>query len=81
MIQIFFAGLRYNRSELMMRRIMFGSCYVYSPAGANGASALSRLLRALLKEGDARLLDKCALRVRQQVHDRSPLAAFFGMTG
>jgi hypothetical protein len=62
----------------MMRRIMFGSCYVYSPAGANAASALSRLLRALLKEGDARLLDKCALRVRQQVHDRSPLAAFFG---
>jgi hypothetical protein len=38
----------------------------------------SRLLRALLKAGDASFMLKYALRVRQQVTDPTLLAGFFG---
>lgn len=60
----------------MISRIIFASCYVYSPCGSSAACARSRLLRTLLKEGDARFIVKYAFRVRQQVADQSPLAGF-----
>jgi predicted amidophosphoribosyltransferase len=62
----------------MMRKVAFASCYVYSPCGSCPSSARSRLLRALLKAGDARFIFKYALRVRQQASDCSALAGFFG---
>ena len=64
----------------MIRALAFASCYVYSPCGACEASERSRLLRAFLKSGDARLMVKYALRVRQQASDVTPLYEFFGAT-
>ena len=48
----------------MIEGIAFASCYVYSPAGESAICARSRLLRALLKEGDAHFMTKYAVRVR-----------------
>jgi predicted amidophosphoribosyltransferase len=61
----------------MIERICFASCYVYSPTGDSAMCGRSRLLRALLKEGDARFLRKYAARVRQQIEPASVLAGFF----
>ncbi len=61
---------------LRPKDIRFASCYVYSPAGAGVASERSRLLRSLLKEGDAHFMDRYVDRVRQQVAEPS-LAGFF----
>lgn len=61
----------------MIERIAFASCYVYSPAGDSAICARSRLLRALLKEGDARFMIKSAVRVRQQTEPAAALAGFF----
>jgi predicted amidophosphoribosyltransferase len=61
----------------MIARITFASCYVYSPAGDGAICARSRLLRALLKEGDARFMIKYAARVREQTQPASVLAGFF----
>jgi predicted amidophosphoribosyltransferase len=61
----------------MMRKVAFASCYVYSPCGSCPSSERSRLLRALLKAGDARFIFKYAVRVRQQASDCSALAGFF----
>jgi len=63
-----------------IRDVTFASCYVYSPAGSGPVSARSRLLRRLLKAGDARLMIRYANRVRQQVAGRSPLAGFLCST-
>lgn len=60
----------------MIRSVAFASCYVYSPAGEGAICERSRLLRALLKEGDACFMLKYALRVRQQAQC-SQLAGFF----
>jgi hypothetical protein len=60
----------------MITHITFASCYVYSPCGSSAACARSRLLRTLLKAGDAHFIVKYAFRVRQQVADQSPLAGF-----
>jgi hypothetical protein len=60
----------------MITRITFASCYVYSPCGSGVACERSRLLRALLKAGDAHFIVKYAFRVQQQVVDDSPLAGF-----
>jgi predicted amidophosphoribosyltransferase len=57
--------------------IAFASCYVYSPAGDSAICARSRLLRALLKEGDAHFMIKYAARVREQLQSASKLAGFF----
>ena len=62
----------------MIRAIEYASCYVYSPTGMGAVCERSRLLRALLKAGDAGFLLKYAFRVRQQVTDSPPLAGFFG---
>ena len=62
----------------MIRAIEYASCYVYSPTGTGAVCEQSRLLRALLKAGDASFMLKYALRVRQQVTDSPPLAGFFG---
>jgi hypothetical protein len=62
----------------MIRRLTFASCYVYSPRGSSAASERSRLLRNLLKSGDARFILKYAVRVRQQAGADSALAGFFG---
>ena len=59
-----------------IRRITFASCYVYSPCGSGAACERSRLLRAMLKSGDAHFIVKYAFRVRQQVVEESPLAGF-----
>src|SRR6202166_409362 len=59
-----------------IRRITFASCYVYSPCGSGAACERSRLLRAMLKSGDAHFIVKYAFRVQQQVVDDSPLAGF-----
>jgi hypothetical protein len=61
----------------MIGKVAFGSCYVYSPKGNSAVSARSRLLRALLKDGDARFMKKYAVRVRQQTEAASALAGFF----
>lgn len=61
----------------MIASVAFASCYVYSPAGTCAVCARSRLLRALLKDGDARFMTKYALRVRQQTEPSSRLAGFF----
>ena len=62
----------------MIRAIAYASCYVYSPAGTGDVCERSRLLRSLLKAGDANFMLKYALRVRQQAKDSPPLAGFFG---
>jgi predicted amidophosphoribosyltransferase len=61
----------------MIERIAFASCYVYSPAGDSAICARSRLLRALLKEGDARFMIKYAVRIRRQMEPPARLAGFF----
>jgi hypothetical protein len=61
----------------MIERVSFASCYVYSPAGDSAICARSRLLRALLKEGDARFMIKYAVRVRRQMEPPAHLAGFF----
>jgi hypothetical protein len=61
----------------MIRRIAFASCYVYSPSGESAVCARSRLLRALLKAGDAHFMIKYAVRVRQQIEPSAELAGFF----
>jgi hypothetical protein len=58
--------------------IQYASCYVYSPAGTGAVCERSRLLRALLKAGDASFIPKYAVRVRQQVTGTTLLAGFFG---
>ena len=50
----------------MIGELSFASCYVYSPTGSGLICARSRLLRALLKEGDARFMVKYAARVREE---------------
>jgi hypothetical protein len=63
-----------------MRTITFASCYVYSPAGTGAVCERSRLLRALLKAGDAGFMRRYALRVHQQAEDSPPLAGYFAAT-
>ena len=62
----------------MIRTIEYASCYVYSPTGTGAVCERSRLMRALLKAGDAGFMLKYAVRVRQQVAESLPLAGFFG---
>ena len=64
----------------MIRAIAYASCYVYSPTGAGAVCERSRLLRALLKAGDATFMLKYAFRVRQQAKDSPLLAGFFDAT-
>ena len=61
----------------MIRRLAYASCYVYSPGGKGTICERSRLLRTLLKEGDARFMYKYAVRVHQQAEQCSELAGFF----
>jgi predicted amidophosphoribosyltransferase len=61
----------------MIESVAFASCYVYSPSGTGTVCERSRLLRALLKSGDARFLVKYANRVQQQAADPNQLAGFF----
>jgi hypothetical protein len=61
----------------MILKIAYASCYVYSPAGAGAVCERSRLLRALLKAGDAHFMVKYARRVRQQAEESFRLAGFF----
>jgi phosphoribosylpyrophosphate synthetase len=61
----------------VIRRLVYASCYVYSPAGKGAICERSRLLRALLKEGDAHFMVKYAVRVHQQAEQCSQLAGFF----
>jgi hypothetical protein len=64
----------------VIRAVAFASCYVYSPCGACETSERSRLLRALIKSGDARFIFKYALRVRQQASELPLLTGFFDAT-
>jgi predicted amidophosphoribosyltransferase len=64
----------------MIRAVTFASCYVYSPFGTCAISERSRILRAVLKAGDARFLVKYALRVRQQARELPLLTGFFDGT-
>jgi hypothetical protein len=61
----------------MIGRVAFASCYVYSPTGEGAVCARSRLLCALLKDGDARFMIKYAVRVRLQSESASLLTGFF----
>jgi hypothetical protein len=61
----------------VIRSLVYASCYVYSPAGRGEICERSRLLRALLKEGDAHFMIKYALRVHQQAEPSAKLAGFF----
>jgi hypothetical protein len=58
-------------------RVAFASCYVYSPTGKGAVSGRSRLLRELLKAGNAHFMPRYAVRVRQQTEGSSHLAGFF----
>ena len=64
----------------MIRAVAYASCYVYSPTGTGAVCERSRLLRTLLKAGDAAFMLKYALRVHQQATDSPLLAGFFGTT-
>jgi hypothetical protein len=64
----------------MIGKVVYASCYVYSPAGAGAVCERSRLLRSLLKAGDAHLMLRYALRVHQQVEESSRLSGFFRRT-
>ena len=64
----------------MIRTIAYASCYVYSPAGTGAVCERSRLLRTLLKAGNASFMLKYACRVRQQAENSPQLAGFFGAT-
>lgn len=64
----------------MIPTIEYASCYVCSPSGIGVVSERSRLLRALLKAGDAAFMLKYAFRVRQQVDESPQWAGFFGAT-
>lgn len=64
----------------MIRTVAFASCYVYSPIGSCEVSERSRLLRALLKAGEDRLITKYVSRVRQQAAEMPPLVDFFDST-
>jgi hypothetical protein len=64
----------------VIRSISYASCYVCSPTGSGAVCERSRLLRALLKAGDANFILKYALRVRQQADESPPLSGFFGAT-
>jgi hypothetical protein len=57
--------------------LAYASCYVYSPAGRGAICERSRLLRALLKEGDTHFMIKYALRVHREAEPRAKLAGFF----
>ncbi|HEV7357846.1 MAG TPA: phosphoribosyltransferase [Steroidobacteraceae bacterium] len=61
----------------MIGALAFASCYVYSPTGNGSLCARSRLLRALLKEGDARFMIQYAVRVREQAQLSARLGGFF----
>jgi hypothetical protein len=61
----------------VIQTVEYASCYVYSPGGAGAVCERSRLLRALLKAGDASFMLKYAFRVRQQARESSQLAGFF----
>ena len=62
----------------MIAALAFASCYVYSPTGNGLICARSRLLRALLKDGDARFMIQYAVRVREQARLPARLGGFFG---
>ena len=61
----------------MIKSLAYASCYVYSPAGTGEICERSRLLRSLLKDGDAHFMIKYALRVQQQAEPWATLAGFF----
>jgi predicted amidophosphoribosyltransferase len=65
----------------VIRAVSFASCYVYSPCGSCAISERSRLLCARLKAGDARLIFKYAVRVRQQASEFPLLTDFFDASG
>jgi hypothetical protein len=64
----------------VIRAIEYASCYVYSPTGTGAVCERSRLLRSLLKAGDASFMLKYAARVRQQINESPLLTGFFGTT-
>jgi hypothetical protein len=64
-------------SGCSVRKIAYASCYVYSPAGAGVVCEHSRLLRTLLKAGDAHFMGKYAVRVQQLAQESPQLAGFF----
>ncbi len=61
----------------MIGAVAFASCYIYSPAGEGLICERSRLLRSLIKEGDARFMTKYAARVREQARLAAVLGGFF----
>ena len=61
----------------MIGALSFASCYVYSPTGTSLICARSRLLRALLKEGDARFMIQYVARVREEARPPARLGGFF----
>jgi hypothetical protein len=61
----------------VIQSLAFASCYVCSPNGTGAICERSRLLRALLKAGNADFILKYAMRVRQQAVDSPELSGFF----
>ena len=64
----------------MIAALEFASCYVYSPAGTGRLCERSRLMRELLKEGDARFLKRYAERVHGHMSNSSSLSGFLSPT-
>jgi hypothetical protein len=63
-----------------LQRVAFASCYVYSPTGTGVVSERSRVLRELLKSGEARSLLYYADHVRREVATNAALAGFLNPT-
>jgi predicted amidophosphoribosyltransferase len=64
-------------ASLLIPKVEFASCYVYSPGGFCATSERSRFLLALLKAGDESLIVKCVSRVRKEAAELPLFAGFF----
>lgn len=67
---------RYSwRSMIVLRRLMFGSCYAYTNAGRSRVARHARAFCARVKAGHAEAIARGAQRVHQLIGDRSPIAS------
>src|ERR1700727_1089757 len=64
-------------ASVLIPKVEFASCYVYSPGGSCATSERSRFLLALLKAGDERVIVKCVSRVRKEAAELTLFAGFF----
>jgi pyrimidine operon attenuation protein/uracil phosphoribosyltransferase len=61
----------------VLRKLAYGSCYVYCPQGRGAISERSRVLCTLLKSRDPAFIYHYAARVAEEVRERNVLQGFF----